>query len=89
MLCTYLPSGRARVDQDEAAKRDGTDEALYLDRILDSAADGAVSLLRELPREHLGCLRLMLNQPIPSRARLDIWRLLLKHTAVRARGQAD
>eukprot|EP00752_Nemacystus_decipiens_P010548 g9393.t1 len=70
-------------NKDEAAKRDGTDEALYLDRILDSAAEGAVSLLRELPREHLGSLRLMLNQPVPSRARLDIWRLMLKHTAVR------
>lgn len=69
------------MDQDESAKRDGADEALYLDRILDAAAEGAVSLLRELPREHLGSLRLMLNQPIPSRARLDIWKLLLKHTA--------
>lgn len=78
---TY-PHDRQRVDQDEAAKRGGTDEALYLDRILDSAAKGAVSLLKELPREHLGSLRLMLNQPVPSRARLDIWRLLLKHTAV-------
>lgn len=75
--------GRARVDRDQTAKRDGADEALYLDRILDSAAEGAVSLLRELPREHLGSLRLMLNQPIPSLARLDIWRLLLKHTSVK------
>eukprot|EP00903_Cladosiphon_okamuranus_P009352 g8918.t1 len=78
-----FPPDRARVDHDEAAKRDGTYEALYLDRILESAAEGAVSLLTELPREHLGSLRLMLNQPVPSRARPDIWRLLLKHTAVR------
>ncbi|CBJ25470.1 conserved unknown protein [Ectocarpus siliculosus] len=73
---------RARVVQDSTANREGTEEAQYLDRILDSAAEGAVSLLRELPREHLGSLRLMLNQAVPSRARLDIWRLLLKHTAV-------
>ncbi|CAM9546561.1 unnamed protein product, partial [Hapterophycus canaliculatus] len=74
---------RARVDKHEAAKHGHTDEALYLDSILDSAAQGAVSLVKELPREHLGSLRLMLNQAIPSRTRLDIWRLLLKHTAVR------
>ncbi|CAB1117541.1 unnamed protein product [Ectocarpus sp. CCAP 1310/34] len=73
---------RARVVQDSAANREGTEEAQYLDHILDSAAEGAVSLLRELPREHLGSLRLMLNQAVPSKARLDIWRLLLKHTAV-------
>lgn len=85
LFVLYLPPSRARVEQDETAKRGGTDEVLYLDRILDSAAEGAVSLLRELPREHLGSLRLMLNQPVPSRARLDIWRLLLKHTAVRER----
>lgn len=77
-----MPTRRARVVQDSAANREGTEEAQYLDRILDSAAEGAVSLLRELPREHLGSLRLMLNQAVPSRARLDIWRLLLKHTAV-------
>ncbi|CAM9529349.1 unnamed protein product, partial [Ectocarpus sp. 12 AP-2014] len=71
---------RARVVQDN---REGTEEAQYLDGILDSAAEGAVSLLRELPREHLGSLRLMLNQAVPSKARLDIWRLLLKHTAAR------
>ncbi|CAM9738436.1 unnamed protein product [Ectocarpus sp. 13 AM-2016] len=71
---------RARVVQDN---REGTEEAQYLDRILDSAAEGAVSLLRELPREHLGSLRLMLNQAVPSKTRLDIWRLLLKHTAAR------
>lgn len=41
-----------------------------------------MALLRELPREHLGSLRLMLNQPIPSRARLEIWKLLLRHTSV-------
>ena len=40
-----------------------------------------MALLRELPREHLGSLRLMLNQPIPSRARLEIWKLLLRHTS--------
>lgn len=68
----------------EAAKHGHTDEALYLDSILDSAAQGAVSLLKELPREHLGSLRLMLNQAVPCRARLDIWRLLLKQTAVSA-----
>lgn len=72
---------RVRIDQDEGAKRDGADEALYLDRILEAAAEGAVALLRELPREHLGSLRLMLNQPIPSRARLEIWKLLLRHTS--------
>lgn len=79
--CHRLHSLRLR--QDEEAQREGSDEALYLERILETAADGAVSLLQELPREHLGSLRLMLNQPIPSRARLDIWRLLLKHTAVK------
>lgn len=70
-----------RIDQDEGSKRYGADEALYLDRILDTAAEGAVTLLRELPREHLGSLRLMLNQPIPSRARLEIWKLLLRDTS--------
>lgn len=75
---------RARVNQDDGAKRDGAEEALYLDRILETAAEGAVSLLRDLPREHLGSLRLMFNQPVPSRARLDIWRLLLKHTTASA-----
>lgn len=79
----YRNQCRKRMREDEASRRDGSDEALYLDRILESAAEGAVSLLRELPREHLGSLRLMINQPIPSRARLDTWRLLLKHTAVR------
>lgn len=77
---------RKRLREDENSRRDGSDEALYLDRILDAAAEGAVLLLRELPREHLGSLRLMINQPIPSRARLDTWRLLLKHTAVRLSG---
>ena len=80
LLTTILH--RIRIDQDEGAKRDGADEALYLDRILEAAAEGAVALLRELPREHLGSLRLMLNQPIPSRARLEIWKLLLRHTSV-------
>ncbi|CAM9748338.1 unnamed protein product, partial [Sphacelaria rigidula] len=73
----------ARVSQNEHGARDGTDEALYLKHILEMAAEGAVSLLNQLPREHLGSLRLMLNQPIPSRARLGMWRLLLKHRNAR------
>lgn len=71
---------RARASKDKVAKRDCADEALYLEHILDAAAEGAVSLLWDLPREHLGSLRLMANQPIPSRARLDIWKMTLKHT---------
>lgn len=78
---TLFPS-RGRVSQNEHGARDGTDEALYLKHILEMAAEGAVSLLNQLPREHLGSLRLMLNQPIPSRARLGMWRLLLKHRNV-------
>lgn len=82
-LSVSLSSGeiRTRLRQDGNSRREGTDEALYLARILETAAEGAVSLLRELPREHFGSLRLMLNQPVPSCARLDTWRILLKHTA--------
>ncbi|CAM9327817.1 unnamed protein product, partial [Choristocarpus tenellus] len=64
-------------------KADEADEALYLERILDIAAEGAVCLLQDLPREHMGSLRLMLNQPIPMRSRLELWKLLLSHTVVR------
>ncbi|CAM9674037.1 unnamed protein product, partial [Discosporangium mesarthrocarpum] len=74
---------RARLLEDNENKADGADEALYLERIIETAAEGAVCLLRELPREHAGSLRLMLNRSIPSRSRLDIWKLLLSHSTAK------
>ncbi|CAM9753745.1 unnamed protein product, partial [Chrysoparadoxa australica] len=58
-------------------------EAAALRLTLELASDGCVSLLQKLPLHHRASIRLMLNQPIPSRSRRRLWKHLLSHSKAR------
>jgi hypothetical protein len=60
-------------------------EDAYLDHLLHAAADGATAALSQLPAHHRASLQLMLNQPIPVRARRGLWRAMLSHPQSRER----